>query len=278
MTAPITATLTDFWGNDWPLSVQAPGPRQQGIRLKSIRGLAGAPFGFNEVQGESTAGVIVRGRKDEASQIGIDVWVDYPGAGEDARDYLMRWRRALGRGLARDEDTPPLRLTIGESGRWQDIRFIEAKNEPDIVAMFAVGRARDEVLFRQDMTWWRADPVVDTFTAAEFAGATIGNEGDVDVWPSYRLTGPITSPTLGLDGETMPLPTLAAGQWLDIETDPDYWYIVDQSGVDRSWIGGRWAKKARAGEHAIPVTITGSGTTGATSLKVTLPQYYWMAL
>lgn len=278
MTLPVTLTLTDFWGNDWPVGASQPGPRTRGLRLKSITGLAGASFGFNEIQGESTAGVIVRGRKDEANTVELEVYVDYPGGGVEARDYLMQWRRALGRGLARTEDTPPLRLTIGESGRWQDVRFMAAKNEPALAAMVACGRAVDAVTLRQDMTWWRAAPAEKTFTAAQFATATIGNDGDEATWPAYRLTGPITSPTLGLAGEAVALPTLSAGQWLDIDTDPDWWSIVDQSGADRSWIGDRWAVRAPAGESAIPITITGTGTTSDTTLKVTVPQYYWMAL
>lgn len=278
MSSPISATLTDFWGEDWELGYWTPGPRQRGVRLKSITGLAGAPWGFNEVQGESTQGVIVRGRKDEAGPIEAEVYLDYPGGGDPAVAYLMQWRRALGRGLARTEDSPPLRLTINNTGRWQDIRLMAAKNEPDYRAMRSVGRALDQLTFRQDMSWWRTDPAEETFTAAEFAGATIGNDGDVDTWPAFRLVGPITSPTLGLAGETMPLPTLTAGQWLEIDTDPDYWSIVDQSGTDRSWIGTRWAQRAPANTPTIPVTITGTGTSGTTSLTVTVPQYYWAAL
>lgn len=278
MSAPLSVTLTDYWGNDWPLGHWTPGPRVQGLRLRSITGLAGAPYGFNEVQGESTAGVIVRGRKDEANTIDIEVAVDDPRCGDDAVAYLMQWRRALGRGLARTEGTPPLRMTIGQSGRWQDVRLMAPKNEPDYRAMHAVGRAIDGITVRQDMTWWRKAPEVRTFTAAQFATATVPNFGDEATWPEYRLVGPITSPTLGLMGDTFPLPSLAAGQWLEIDADPDAWSIVDQAGVDRSWIGTRWSVRAPAGDSAIPVTITGTGTTGATSLTVTVPQYYWAAL
>lgn len=279
MSSPIDATLIDFWGNAWPLGYWAPGPRRRGIRLKSITGLAGAPYAFDEIQGATTDGVIVRSRKDEANVIGMVCYVDFPGGGDDAVDYLMAWRRALGRGLARTTDTPPLRLTIHNSGRWQDVRFLAAKSEPEYQRMGSVGRAAEELTFRQDLSWWIDDPAEESFTAAEFAGASIANDGDVDTWPTYRLTGPITSPRLGLDGELSAagvLPSLSAGQWLDIDTDPDTWSIVDQAGVDRSWVGVRWLKKAPAG-HTTTVSITGSGTTTATKLDVTLPQYYWAA-
>lgn len=278
MTAPLTFTLTDFWGEDWTLGVWTPGRRQIGIRLRSITGLAGAPHSFDEIQGANTDGVIVRGRKDEANTLAMVCLVDYPGGGYNARDYLMTWRRALGRGLARDPNSPPLRLTVEDSGRWQDIRLLTAA-DPDLRGITSsAGRAIDELTFRSDLSWWRADPYTASFNAAQFASATVDNDGDVDTWPSYRLTGPITNPKLGLLGELISLPTLTAGQYLDIETDPDYWSIVDQSGADRSWIGQRWETRAPANTDGITVSITGTGTSGATKLDVTVPQYYWAAI
>lgn len=279
MSAPLTFTLTDYWGDDWSLGAWTPGRHKIGVRLRSITGLAGAPYTFDEIQGADTDGVIVRGRKDEAHTVDMVCLVDYPGGGAAARDYLMEWRRALGRGLARDVNSPPLRLTVEESQRWLDLRFVAAKSEPDLRGIYsAAGRATEELTFRQDMSWWRADPYTASFTAAQFASATVANDGDVDTWPTYRLTGPITNPKLGLLGELTSLPTLSAGQWLDIDTDPDYWSVVDQSGNDRSWIGQRWMTKAPANTPSIAVSITGTGTSGATKLDVTVPQYYWAAI
>lgn len=278
MTAPLTVELTDFLGRTWDLTPGRTGPRptEGSVRYRTITGLAGAPYSFDELQAATTDGVIVRGRKDEANVIELSCWIDYPRGGLDARDWLIEWRRGLGRGLARDENSPPLRLRINDS-RWQDVRLIAPKNEPQLELIMAYGRAADEITVRQDLSWWRGTPVTRSFTAAQFAGATIANRGDEATWPTYRLTGPITSPKLGLDGELVSLPTLTAGQYLDIETDPDSWQVTDQAGNDRSWIGVRWLKQAPARTTAVPVSITGTGTSGATRLDVSLPQMFWMA-
>ncbi|WP_188585349.1 hypothetical protein [Gordonia jinhuaensis] len=282
MTSPISVLLTDFWGNTWDLTPPAqPYPRQVGLRLKEISGLAGAPFSFTEVAGVTTDGVLVTGRKDDPNTIKIKLWVDYPGGGPDAVAYLMGWRRALGRGLARDVNTPPLQLTVGETGRWQDVRLLSADAEPDLQSIASPGgMALEELTLRSDLTWWRADPIVRTFTGQTAIGsATVPNRGDIDVWPQLKLTGPITTPKIGIAGELISLPNLAAGQWLDIDADPDYWSALDQAGNDRSWdIGIRWQKQVPANTENAVVSVTGTGITAATSLTVTVPQYFWAAI
>lgn len=80
----------------------------------------------------------------------------------------------------------------------------------------------------------------------------------------------------------MKLPNLTAGQYLEIETEPNWYQVTDQTGTDRTWDlytladgdDDRWRQFAPARTPEIPVTITGTGTSGATSLRVVVPQIY----
>ena len=272
MGLPLTCVLTDVFGNEWPFNQG--GSR---VRLKYVN-LDGADFDFDDLEGVNQAGVTNSSIKYKPGSITAGVRIDGGKGGADARSLLADWRRANGVGGARRAGGQPMRFTILETGRFQEVRLVGFKNPPDYVKIHAVGRAYDEVEWRSDETWWRADPYVFTFSAAQFASAKIGNDGDIDTWVHYKLDGPITNPKLGINGELISLPTLTAGQWLDIETNPDYWAIWDQAGFDRSWIGERWHKKAPADTADIPISITGTGTSGATKLTVTVPQMYWAAL
>lgn len=272
MGLPVACMLTDVFGNEWEFDVD---PR---IKLTYIRGLEGAEWEFDELNGADQDGVTTADVMNKPNLIEAGMFLYGNGGGPDARDYLAEWRRANGRGGSFRSGGPLMRFTVVDSGRFQDVRLVRFNNRAEYTKMHDCGRAFDEVIWRSDESWWRTDPEVIEFTASEFAGATVPNRGDVDSWLHYRLDGPIANPRLGIGDEDILLPTLAAGQWLDIETNPDYWAIWDQTHTDRSWIGERWHVKAPADTDDIPITITGTGTTTATKLTVTVPQLYWSAL
>ena len=272
MSLPYAAVLTDIYSNEWTFNQGGP------VRLQYLDGLEGAEFGFDERKGVAQAGVTTVARNDEPNILSAGVYIDHKAGGTDAVDLLSRWRKANGRGWGLLPNGPLMKLTVLDTGRFQMVRLLRWKNKPEFVKIHDCGRAFDEVEWRSDESWWRSDPYVYTFTSAQFATAKINNDGDEPSWLHFRLTGPITNPKIGILGEQIPLPSLAAGQWLDIETDPDYWEIRDQSGLDRSWIGERWHKQAPAETADIPVSVTGTATTAATRLVVTVPQLYWSAL
>lgn len=274
MSLPVTCTLTDIFGELWPFS-QPPTP----VRLvEEPTGLDGAPYEFDDIVGAGQAGVTGNSRIDHPNVIGCKVYIDSPGGGRDARDLLAAWRHANGRGWSLLPDGPLMKFEVEDTGRYQMVRLLQFKNRAEYLKIHSCGRAYDEVEYRSDESWWRTDPIVETFAAAEFPVAAVANFGDVDSWLHYKLEGPITSPKIGIGSELISLPSLTAGQWLDIETDPDLWDIRDQAGVDRTWIGERWHIKAPANTDAVPISITGTGTTSATKLTVTVPQLFWSAL
>lgn len=272
--AAFTPTLTDLYGVEWNFA--APGSP---IRMHDIEGLDAAAFELDDFAGVNQPGVTTLGRTDKPNVITITAFIDGEPGG-DCRDILVRYRSGLGRTWALDPTGPLMRFGIAESGRFQEVRLFSAER-PDYRSAFDVGRAKDVVKLRSDESWWRTDPLTRTFTAAQFASASIPNYGDEAAWPHYRLYGPIASPTLGMVGEVVPLPSVAIGGYLDIETDPDLWKVVDQTGADRSWIGDRWyvpAPARRDDTNPIPITVTGTNTNSSTRLEVTLPQLFWYPL
>jgi hypothetical protein len=276
MVMPISCRLTDIYGYEWAFN-------QDGrVRLaETPTGLMGAEYEFDEYTGPGMAGVVVVARNDTVNIIGCKVRIDGP-KGNDGRDLLVEWRKAHGRGFGRQPGGPLMKFEVEETGRYQMVRP-KFKNSPDLVKMHAVGRALDEVEYRSDETWWRTDPLVTTFSNSQFVSATVINDGDEPSWPHYKIVGPFNNGAIGLMGEDLSLPNIAAGNTLEINTDPLLWKVEDQAGVDKSLYvnsgdGTRWHTKAPVDGGPIPVTITGTGTTSATSVTVTVPQLFWTAL
>lgn len=277
MAGPVVI-LTGVDGEEWAF-----GDPYCPVRLKYVKGLGGADFTVEDTEGVGQAGVTFIARNDKPNAVTLGANLG-PVPKAQGMDLLQRWRRTLGRATALTVGGPLIKLEVVQSGRYQWMRRISALPSP-YEQMANVGWMFEDVDLRSDETWWRTDPVVKEFTAAEFSGATVTSFSTEPVWPHYRLTGPIISPKLSLAGEgVVSLPTLTTGQWLDIEADPDWWDIRDQAGAERSWIGDRWYVQAPAATNPetgveVPITITHSGGTSVdTKLKVTLPQLFETAL
>lgn len=251
------------------------------LRLASDpTGIEGAAFGFDDQKNVGQAGVVYRARNDEPNYIGLDIHVGpvQPGAG--AQGLLQRVYRSFGRGKQIHRFHS---ITDERGDLFQDVRLAEVTplTTNALTQMRDSGYARIQARFRSDETWFRKDPVVKTFTAAQFSGASMVSESQEPVWPHFTITGPITAPAIGVAGESIPLTTaIGAGQTWTINTDPDHFQITDHAGVDRTWVLRYWHKQAPAVPEGadtvtVPVTITGGGTTAATSVTVTLPQLFW---
>lgn len=270
MGVPPNLQLTGVDAAVWTFDVDEP------ITLKAVSGLGGASYTFDDMKSVGQAGVTWVARNDDPNVTTMlcNFKVDDTGANRLA--MLDDWLTSLGRGTAATSGGPLMELRCLDSARFQQKRLVNVL-DPPYPQIYSVGFWRFEMQLRSDETWWRKAPFTDSFTAAEFAAATVDNLSDEPVWPHLKLTGPITTPVIGWAGDTVTLPNVAAGDFLDIETDPNRWAILDDAGVDQSWIGDRWYTKIPKGA-AVPLTITGSGTTGATLLEVTVPQLYYRAL
>lgn len=251
------------------------------VRLRRTpTGLGGAPFKFDDLQNVDQPGVTFAGRMDDPNVIGLEYFVGPVPRGDEAEEVLRAWHASLGRGKPMRPGDPLAEFRTRYNGRTrrQQVRALpEGLGDPDYATMRDVGQVSGAVKLRSDESWWRRDPMVKTFTPAQFAGAKIRNDSDEAVWPHFVIHGPITLPKIGVAGEQIALPTIAAGDVWTIETDPDWFSITDGAGLDRSWVNRYWHTRAPA-RSDVPVTILGSGTSAATKVVVTLPQVFWAAL
>jgi len=254
----------DFTSSTCPLSLRT-----------DPTGLEGAEFAFDDQKNVDQAGVTWRARMDEPNLIGLDVKIAVRDPAARVRT-AQQWRHSLGRG----KQIHRFWTITDEAGRrFQDVRLASKLGPLNYTLLRNAGIVlSDPVMLRSDESWWRRVPVVKTFTPADFATAAVRTHSDEPVWPHLRITGPITLPTIGWMGESVPLPTIASGDYLDIETDPDWFQINDSTGADRSWVGRRWYKQIPAGRLTVPIAITGTGTTSATKVELTVPQLHWTAL
>ncbi|WP_288336876.1 hypothetical protein [uncultured Gordonia sp.] len=275
--------LTDLNGEEWF------GP-DSAVGLRYVRGIDGASFEHQMIKGVGQRGRTWLGKELSENQIAIGANV-HPARrlgvkGEGAVDIMSAWRDGIGEGEV-ERDGNQMRFELVDTGRYQAVRLFE-KKPADWEQIRVAGFFFDEVIFQADDTDWYSEPEKYTFTAAQFAGAAIANPGTVEAWVGYKLYGPITNPTLGIDGEAVKLPNLTASQWLEINTEPNWYEVTDQAGVDRTFslttlaaansLDDRWRKFAKPRATSIPVTITGSGTTSATKLEVTVPRIWRNAL
>ena len=254
------------------------------LRLNNIEGLGGAPAEFVDIVGAGQAGVTFVDLTDQPNVITLDLKFGPLMHGETIKgtaavEAYSGWRKSLGRGRKVGK------FECLDTGRFQMVRPILSQMSPyNIVrGVHNVGFTDERVQLRSDESWWRTDPFDETFAYGETI--TVDNLGDDESWPWYQITGPITAPRIGLDGEAITIKrangttlTIPAGKTLTVQTDPDWWEVVDSDGVDHSWLGERWHKRAPEDTEGIPVTFTGSGTTSATKIRVVVPQLFWTAI
>lgn len=96
--------------------------------------------------------------------------------------------------------------------------------------------------------------------------AVVANPGDVDVWPVWRVTGPLTDVRLGIAGSLIVVPfALTAGQELVIDTDPRR-PTATRNGIDvTAQLGLQSYAQVPSGQQVpITVTVTGSGGVSCT--------------
>lgn len=251
------------------------------ITLKSVQGLAGAPLNYDDVKGVGQPGVTNVGldRDPNVSTLLANFRAPKGASGDERIELLDAWLTSIGNGEALTSGGDLGKLECLDSDRYQWVRLAN----PDLLAsvpyeqVYNVGFWRFTLALRSDESYWRKDATPVSFAAAGFAAATVDNPG-LPAWPHLKITGPVTTPTVGWAGDTVTFPTITAGHFIEVETDPDWWEAVDDLGVDKTWvIGDRWYTKLPTGVD-VPLTITGSGTSGATLVEVTVPLRYHRAL
>lgn len=250
-----TYRIHDLNGRVWQFGVG----RALKIAAGSLKGFDGAEFSLNTLQGVGQRGVTVVGSDFKPGMIAMSVVVQpyqVGVRGGSAVEMVRQWRDGLGEGEV-ERNGNQLRLYVADSDRWQAIRLV-TKGQINWERVAASQMCKDDLVFQSDESDWRAEPLSETFTPAEFSTATVSSDGTVDSWPHFVLTGPITNPTLGLDGEAVRLPTLAAGHRYVIETDPN-WYSVTEREDVTPWTGSKSATTLPPSTWTDLLSFTASG-------------------
>lgn len=201
----------------------------------------------------------------------------------DPVELWSKWRDSLG--LGENLCTWEVISTHGGTRR-QLVRLEQVTSETSLRVIADTHSFREKVQLASDESWYRKDELSEAFAVAGWAAADITNLGDIEAPIRYEVTGPVTNLALGVGGEVVEMTgtTIPGGETWIIETDPEsprimkstgenMWPEVhDNNGGPVSWhklVPSRWDDPGPTAIH-----IAGSGTSGATSVEVNLPQLF----
>lgn len=275
---PVLYTLTGVEGSVWQF--QRP---ECPLRLVSDPdGIGGSAFKNLRSQNLQEAGAKWIDRFDEILTIRLDVHLKGQRiTGDAAIAVWANWRRALGRG----DLEMLLEITSPGGGvRRCKPRLEEPLPKMDLDQIFTTGYFREQPMLVPDESWFRKDEIHQTFVPAGFVTASVSNFGDIESPPRFRVTGPLTGLSIGVGGESVTLTgtTIPAGEVWIIETDPNGRYVKRESdGLNMFPVIYTNASGPRSWHGMVPahttnsaVTVSATGTTGASQVEVFLPQLF----
>lgn len=238
----INITWTGWDGSEWDLRT---GP----VRLTNggIKGLLSLSFDSFTRDSAARDGQRFQGWRAQPRDVLLPV-IQMRQPTEDAwLDVDRSWWRTMQPG-----QVGTLAVTTGDGDvRKLDLRFVDDGDHPydqdptiQRVSVWAIKMIADDPYWYSDNEWGTrftnagqgvkflgggalddptpglGTPIVlgATFTTD---GAVLTNPGDVNAWPLYRLRGPLTSFSIGVDGGTVSgAVPIAAGQTLEVNTSP----------------------------------------------------------
>lgn len=208
----------------------------EGVRLgTSVTGLEAAEWSQVTSQSARQIGRTYQSTRYDARKITARLFVgdtdnrDEPRRGAQWRALDAAFRRAV------SPESPSRLVVSSEVGiRWWDVRLEEyapatAKNDPSLL-----GAAYYNVVFVADNPWAQTFPNIQPVPAV--VGVDLVNDGDVEAWPVWTVTGPTSGSatvTVGSGAQTTTLPAVTSGQVVIFDTDPTRRTVVDGNGVSR---------------------------------------------
>lgn len=285
-------TLTGCDGSVWVLSGPGVDPDGLGVTMRpGPKRLVDAPAKTLWIQGaahQTYQGVQFQ-RRDPTFT--VTIVAETP---REWRDLDSAFRVALG--MYDQQFT--ITVDTSDTSRSLDLRLLQ---EP--VAWESDWEGRDphtirastlQVMASAEQPFWYADDLVLTWSTSSGAGSTTllyQNLGDVIVWPRYFVNAPgswvLPDYSWGLETEyqrpagsdatnTLPLPTLLAGEDCDVSSDPDEEFIVAVNGALV------WARTQGRGliypiapkTPPTSVQVSVSGASPGAGVTVTIPQRY----
>ena len=115
-------------------------------------------------------------------------------------------------------------------------------------------------------------PLFHIMSGSQLSTATMTNEGDVDAWPRWTVTGPLSSVSVGVgDAQVSWSGTLLEGQVLTIDSDPrDQTAFIDGVDVTADLGAYDFAPIPPGEDRSLSLTMSGTGTVTA---EIT-PRYF----
>lgn len=175
------------------------------------------------------------------------------------------------------------------------IRYVTDGNTADATdPLLLRERVYDSLQVTSGWPFWRGDDYVETFKqgdardffvndgsqnlfyitpSAGFQTAKVSNPGHVASWPIYTISGPTTTFSVGIgDSVVTSSRALSASESVTVETATRRIYNQDGDRV-WTWMDTKNFSPVPRGDN-IPLSITVSGYTSATSVAVVLPIWY----
>lgn len=268
----VGSIVRDEW---WHLSGGGP------VTATSVpSGLEGAPRKVIRDSAARELGATSRDVKYDPNRIVLPVRLRSQHRGDVWIDQWGRWRRALGNSDL--ESRFYVRSSL--SGyRWQDVRLDDAitASHPPKMQFGDLGRADEEVHLVSDRSLWTGFPTRRSFRPSQFGTAQLINLGDVESWLKIRLVGPGNFRIGVTENESLPMPPLAAGQELLIDTDIENQTIRNQAGVDQTAkVGLVWFDySVPPGPDPCQLTIGGTGfDPNQSRVEIEMPHHYIRAI
>jgi hypothetical protein len=253
-------------------------------------GRIGAPRGL-VIDDLPTGASVVRSTRTRGRRVALSVWVEAPEASNlwaEVQRWAKRWDPARGQGFLKVES-----LT-GDVRRLPCYVETVVDNEVLGVSSGPTFQRFELILFAPDGVWesvtqrsfaWGVTGVTSSFLplggsgdyfvlgdSALLVAESIVNGGDVNTWPVWTISGPVTDFTLtnSTTGDSLVFDDLGllAGESVQIDTRPGVKAVVKSDGTSLfSSLSSSSALGALvAGGNDISVTVTGG--TGSTGLAL----------
>jgi hypothetical protein len=296
--SPLQMWWVDWTGTRWNLSDEDHGL----VMMRGVRGLGKPVWEHHEDDYAAIAGSFWRDARAQAREHFWPLYLYHDGG---TSDFTQR-DRALSRGLdARREGVVYVQHSGGEL-RSIKARYIKGLDDAFDLDPTFCGWAKYGVYLRSSQPFWEGSPVVRTWGAAApvpFFGAgdpaeagppfgiaeatasgevLIDNPGDVEVYPTWTLIGPITasggwSARVGTPGRVIEVPfTIPSGQTLVIDTTPSRQSAL-LDGVDVMEDLTTFDFDAVEAGASVPLYVLSSALAGG-SIQVSLTPLYERAL